>query len=86
MDGDPDDLSIDDRIVDFLTEKWDVDERGPAMISQVVIAASYIDEDGDERWSSHTMGNGRTTNAVGLLEYAKRWLIDNMLYVNQDED
>lgn len=68
---------IDARIHDFLQEKWD--ELGNGMISQVIMVASYIDEDGDERWSAHTMGNGTISGSVGLLEYAKRWLIDSML-------
>lgn len=79
---DRDDHDFDPRLAELITEKV------PGMFpTQAVLVVGYIDEDGDERWSSHTWGNGRTSGLIGLLEYAKRWLIDDMLSnQNQDDD
>lgn len=48
------------------------------MVTQLVVVASFLDEDGDTRWSLHTRGNGQISNAVGLLEFAKDDLIRDM--------
>lgn len=71
--------SVDDRLTSFLMERSAEDDEKIALYTQVVLVASYLDEDGEERWQAHTQGNGRTTNAVGLLEYAKQWLIQGMI-------
>lgn len=80
MDGK--DHEIDPRLVELLAEK-----QSGLFPTQVIVVAGYIDEDGGECWSSHTWGNGNTSGMIGLLEYAKRWLVDSMLHSqSEDED
>ena len=71
-------FDIDPRIVEFLLESDEESVEGSLMPTHVVIVAEYIDSDGDSRWSAHTQGNGRISGAVGLLEFAKDQLIEDM--------
>lgn len=79
-DSDPTDHEFDPRLAELIADKV------PGLFpTQAVLVVGYIDADGDEQWSSHTWGNGNTSGLVGLLEYAKRWLIDHMLATNDRE-
>ena len=71
-------FEIDPRIVEFLLDHDEDEENGALMPVHVVVVAEYIDSDGDSRWSAHSCGNGQVSGAVGLLEFAKDQLIEEM--------
>lgn len=71
---------IDGSLLSFLQERIDPD----VFPTQVVMAVSYLDEDGTERWAALTAGGGRVPTAVGLIEFAKSWLIRSMYTQNEE--
>lgn len=70
-------FDIDARLVEFLMERAD-EVEGALMPVHVIVVAEYLDDDGDSRWSSHSEGNGRISGAIGLLEFAKDRLLEEM--------
>lgn len=71
------DFDIDPRIVEYLLDHNEEDE-GTLMPVHVVVVAEYIDADGDSRWSAHSGGNSRVSGTIGLLEFAKDQLLEDM--------
>lgn len=71
-------FDIDPRIVEYLVDHIDYEDGEALMPVHVVVAAEYIDADGEARWSSHSAGNSRVSGTIGLLEFAKDKLISEM--------
>lgn len=71
-------FDIDPRLIEFLAERNDEEMNGPLMPTHVIVVAEYLDEDGDSVWSSHSEGNGQISGAIGLLEFAKDRLLEDM--------
>lgn len=71
-------FDIDPRLCEFLLERNDEEMNGPLMPTHVIVVAEYLDEDGDACWSSHCEGNGQVSGAIGLLEFAKDRLLEDM--------
>lgn len=75
-------MDLDPRVAEFIHSTWEM--PGVPMISQVIIAASMLDAEGDEVWAFYPMGDGGTTTFVGLLELTKAQMIDDTLYETED--
>lgn len=79
-----DDLSvteIDGALLAFLQERLGVE----VFPTQVVMVVSHLDPNGMERWSAVTAGGGPIPSAIGLLEYAKSWLVSSMYQQAEEE-
>lgn len=76
-------MDLDPRIADFIHSSWEM--PGTPMISTVIIAASMLDSEGDEVWAFYPMGDGGTTQFVGLLELTKAQMIDDTLYEPEED-
>lgn len=70
-------FDIDPRVVEFLLDA-DEDEGDTLMPVHVVVVAEYIDTEGESRWSAHSAGNARVSGTIGLLEFAKDQLLEDM--------
>lgn len=78
-------MDLDQRVSEFLSDSWDL--PGIPHICQALVVATFLDADGAERWAFFPMGEANTTQMVGLLEFVKASMMDEVLYgCDDDED